>query len=75
VEGVKGGPQPSILDDLCLGNVISKYISKLRSGTSKIQPELKYLENLFLSFMDPFCGQGFENTSCLVFVQLHSNPL
>jgi len=23
--GFKGGPEPSILDDFCLGNVISKY--------------------------------------------------
>jgi len=30
---VKGGPEPSILDDFCLGNVISKYLSKLRFGT------------------------------------------
>jgi len=46
----KGGPEPSILDDLCIGNVISKYFSKLRFGTNKIQPELKCLENIFLSF-------------------------
>jgi len=31
---LKGGPEPSTLDDLCLGNVISKYFSKLRFGTS-----------------------------------------
>jgi len=49
---VKGGPEPSILDDLCLGNVISKYFSKLRFGTSKIQPELKCLENILLSFYE-----------------------
>ena len=30
----KGGPEPSILDDICLGNVISKYFSKLRFGIS-----------------------------------------
>jgi len=30
----KGGPEPSILDDFCLGNVISKYFSKLSFGTS-----------------------------------------
>ena len=30
----KGGPEPSILDDFCLGNVISKYFSKQRFGTS-----------------------------------------
>jgi len=49
---IKGGPVPSILDDLCLGNVISKYFSKLRVGTSKIQPELKCLENVRLSFCE-----------------------
>jgi len=49
---IKGGPVPSILDDLCLGNVISKYFSKLRVGTSKIQPELKCLENILLSFYE-----------------------
>jgi len=75
LSGLKGGPEPSILDDLCLGNEISKYFSKLRFGTSKIQPELKCLENILKVFMNPFCGQGFENTSCLVFVQLHSFPL
>ena len=55
---IKGGLEPSILDDLCLGNVLSKYFSKLRFGTSKIQPELKCLENALLSFMNPFCGQA-----------------
>jgi len=49
---IKGGPVPSILDDLCLGNVISKYFIKLRVGTSKIQPELKSLENVLLSFYE-----------------------
>jgi len=43
---LKGGPEPSILDDLCLGNVTSKYFSKLRIGTSKRQAELKCLENI-----------------------------
>ena len=47
---VQGGPEPSILDDLCLGNVISKCFSKLRVSTGKIQPELKCLENILLSF-------------------------
>jgi len=49
---IKGGPVPSILDDLCLSNVLSKYFCKLRVGTSKIQPELKYLENILLSFYE-----------------------
>ena len=44
---VRGGPQPSILDDLCLGNLMSKYFSELRFGTSKIQLEPKCLENIF----------------------------
>ena len=30
---VKTGPEPSILDDFCLSNVVSKYFSKLRFGT------------------------------------------
>ena len=49
---LKSGPVPSILDDLCLGNVISKYFSKLRVGTSKIQPKLKCLENILSSFYE-----------------------
>jgi len=44
---VRGGPQPSILDDLCLGNVMSKCFSELRFGTSKIQFEPKCLEIIF----------------------------
>ena len=52
---MKGGPVPSILDDLCLGNVISKYFSELRVGTSKIQPELKYLNNTLVSFYEALC--------------------
>jgi len=47
---IKGGPEPSILDDFCLGNVTSKCFSKLRFGTSQIQPELKCLENILSSF-------------------------
>jgi len=46
---VKGRPEPSILDDLCLGNVMSQYFRKLRFGTSKMQLEPKCLENIFLS--------------------------
>jgi len=49
---IKDEPEPSILDDLCLGNVISKYFSKLRFNTSKIQPELKCLQNVLLSFYE-----------------------
>jgi len=49
---IQGGSEPSILDDLCLGNVVSKYFSKLRFGTSKIQPELNCLENILLSFYE-----------------------
>jgi len=48
----KGGPEPSILDDLCLGNVILKYFSKLSFGTNQIQPELKCLENILSSFYE-----------------------
>jgi len=48
----KGGPEPSILDDLCLGNVIWKCCSKLRFGASKIQPGLKCWENILLSLYE-----------------------
>ena len=49
---IKCGPVPSILDDLYLGNVISKYFSKLGVGTNIIQPELKCLENILLRFYE-----------------------
>jgi len=62
---LKGGHEPSILDDLCLGHVISKYFSKLRFGPNKIQPELECLENIPLSLYESLLRQGFENTSCL----------
>ena len=62
------------MDDLCLCHVISKYFSKLRFGHNKIQPELECLENILFSFYGFFLRQGFENTSCLVFVH-HSFPL
>ena len=56
---IKGESVPSILDVVCLGNVISKYFSKLRVGTSKIQPELKCLENILLSFYESlFSGKA-----------------
>jgi len=38
---VKGGPESSNFEDLCLVNVSVKYFSKLCFGTIKIQPELK----------------------------------
>jgi len=34
---LKGGPEPSNFEDLCLVNVSVKYFSKLCFGTSKIQ--------------------------------------
>jgi len=43
---LKGGPEPSNLEDLCLVNVSVKYFSKLFFGTIKIQPELKYLKTV-----------------------------
>ena len=49
---LKSGPEPWILDDFCHGNVISKYLSKLRFGTNKIQPELKCAENMLFSFYE-----------------------
>ena len=48
---LKGGP----LDFgwfVPLGNVTLKYFSKLRFGTSKIQPDLKCLQNILLSFYE-----------------------
>ena len=50
----QGGPEPSILEDLCLADVISKHFSKLRFGTNKFQPELKCLKNILQVFMNPF---------------------
>jgi len=43
---LKGGPEPSNFEDLCLVNVSVKYSSKLCFGTIKIQPELKYLKTI-----------------------------
>ena len=43
---IKGGPEPSNLEDLCLVNVSVKYLSKPCFGTIKIQPELKYLKTI-----------------------------
>ena len=47
---LKGGPEPSNLEDLCLVNVSVKYFSKLCFGTNKIQPELKYLKPILEDF-------------------------
>jgi len=46
----EGGPEPSNFEDLCLVNVSMKYFSKLCFGTSKIQPELKYLKTILEFF-------------------------
>jgi len=54
VLGVKGGPEPSNFEDLCLVNVSVKYLSKLCFGTSKIQPELKYLKTILEVFTSWF---------------------
>ena len=43
---LKGGPEPSNFEDLCLVNGSVKYFSKLCFGTIKIQPELKYLKTI-----------------------------
>jgi len=43
-QSVKGGPEPSNFEDLCLMNVSVKYFSKLCFGTSKIQDELNFLK-------------------------------
>jgi len=47
---LKGGPEPSNFEDLCLVNVSVKYFSKLCFGTMKIQPELKYLKPILEDF-------------------------
>ena len=47
---IKGGPEPSNFEDLCLVNDIVKYFSKLCFGTIKIQPELKYLKPFLEDF-------------------------
>jgi len=47
---IKGGPEPSNFEDLCLVNVSVKYFSKLCFGTMKIQPELKYLKTILEDF-------------------------
>ena len=51
---VKGGPEPSNFEDLCLVNVSVKYFSKLCFGTNKIQPELKYLKTILEDFTSRF---------------------
>jgi len=47
---IKGGPEPSNFDDLCLVNVSVKYFSKLCFGNIKIQPELKNLKTILEVF-------------------------
>ena len=51
---LKGGPEPSNFEDLCLVNVSVKYFSKLCFGTIKIQPELKYLKTILEDFTSRF---------------------
>ena len=51
---LKGGPEPSKFEDLCLVNVSVKYFSKLCFGTIKIQPELKYLKTILEYFTSWF---------------------
>ena len=47
---LKGGPEPSNFEDLCLVNDSVKYFSKPCFGTIKIQPELKYLKPILEDF-------------------------
>jgi len=68
---IQSGPEPSILDDLCLPKWNWNILAKLRFGTSAFQPELKCLENIGSFFWIPL-GQGFANTRWVVFVQFHS---
>jgi len=51
---LKGGPEPSNFEDLCLVSVSVKYFSKLCFGTIKIQPELKYLKPILEDFTSWF---------------------
>ena len=72
---LKGGPEPSNFEDLCLVNVSVKYFSKLCFGTIKIQPELKYLKTILEVSRLDFSGQRLRNTSLAVFLRFHSFSL
>ena len=69
---VKGGPEPSNFEDLCLVNDSVKYFIKLCFGTIKIQPELKYLKPFLKTSPLDFSGQRLGNTSLVVFLRFHS---
>jgi len=51
---IKGGPEPSNFEDLCLVNVSVKSFSKLCFGTIKIQPELEYWKTILEDFTSEF---------------------
>jgi len=63
-----GGPEPSILDDLCLDNVISKYFSEVRFGTSKeswVNFQKEWLLTFSIYAKKRIYSIGFEpETSC-----------
>jgi len=72
---LKGGPEPSNFEDLCLVNVSVKYFSKLCVGTSKIQLNWNIWKPSLKSSPLYFSGQRFGNTSLLVFLRFHSFSL
>jgi len=55
--GFKGGPEPSILNDFCLANVVCK----LSFGTSKHQPELRCWETHLKFLWIPVLARLFEH--------------
>jgi len=73
--GLKGGPEPSNFEDLCLVNVSVKYFSKLCFGTSKIQLNCNIWKPFLKSSPLDFSGQRLGNTSLVVFLRFHSFSL
>jgi len=72
---LKGGPEPSNFEDLCLVNVSVKWFSKLRFGTSKIQLNWNIWKPSLKSSPLDFSGQRLGNTSLVVFLRFHSFSL
>jgi len=72
---IKGGPEPSSIEDLCLVNVSVKYFSKLCFGTSKMQLNWNIWKPFLKSSPFDFSGQRPRNTSLVVFLRFHSFSL
>ena len=68
---VKGGPESSNFEDLCLVNVSVKYFSKLCFGTSKIQLNCNIWKPFLKSSPFDFSRQRLGNTSLVVFLRFH----